>query len=131
VARVALDASVLIAFLDAADEQHQRAVELLRPQLAAGAQILVGASVYAEILIRPLQQETDATVDEFLDAIAATIVPVDRALARRAAGLRARQRGLRLPDALALAAAVTSRAHLLTLDQRLARIAAHAPWTSA
>ncbi len=121
--RVALDADVLIAFLDAADEQHQRAVEVLRPELAAGRRMLLSASVYAEIMVRALEQATDATVDEFLEAIGATIVPVDRTLARRAAELRARHRALRLPDAFSLATALTTDAALLTLDHRLARIA--------
>lgn len=123
-ARVALDADVLIAFLDAADPQHHAAVELLRPRLAAGDRILLSASVYAEVMVRPLQRGTQATVDAFLDAIDATVVPIDRALARRAAALRAEHRGLRLPDALSLAAARVNAAALLTLDVRLARVAA-------
>jgi predicted nucleic acid-binding protein len=127
VARVAVDADVLIAFLDAADAQHQAAVELLRPRLAAGDHILLSASVYAEIMVRPLQRGTQATVDEFLDAINATVVPIDRALARSAAALRAEHRGLRLADALSLAAARVNAAELLTLDVRLARVAANEP----
>jgi predicted nucleic acid-binding protein len=127
VARVALDADVLIAFLDGADAQHQAAVELLRPRLAAGDQILLSASVYAEVMVRPLQRGTQATVDDFLDAINATVVPIDRTLARRAAALRAEHRGLRLPDALSLAAAHVNAAELLTLDVRLARVATNEP----
>jgi predicted nucleic acid-binding protein len=127
VARVALDSDVLIAFLDAADAQHHAAVELLRPRLAAGDQILLGASVYAEVMVRPLQRGTQATVDEFLGAIDATVVPIDRALARRAAALRAEHRTLRLADALSLAAARANAAALLTLDVRLARVAAGEP----
>jgi len=124
VARVALDADVVIAFLDAGDDQHDRAVELVRERLAAGDEILVGASVYAEILIRPLQRGADAAVDAFLDGIGAAVVPIDRDAARLAAQLRARHRSLRLPDALALAAALSADAELLTLDKRLRRVAA-------
>jgi len=40
-ARVALDADVVIAFLDASDAQHQLAVELLREHLASGDDILI------------------------------------------------------------------------------------------
>jgi predicted nucleic acid-binding protein len=123
VAAVALDADVVIAFLDAGDDQHERAVEELRPRLAAGDAVLVGASVYAEVMVRPVESGTDAKVDEFVDAIGATVVPVDRTLARRAAELRARHHSLRLPDALSLATALVSDADLLTLDQRLRRIA--------
>jgi predicted nucleic acid-binding protein len=123
VAAVALDADVVIAFLDAADDQHERAVEELRPRLAAGDDVLVGAGVYAEVMVRPVQLGTENNVDEFLDAIGATVVAVDRGVARRAAELRARHRSLRLPDALSLASALASDATLLTLDQRLRRVA--------
>ena len=122
-AAVALDADVVIAFLDAADDQHERAVDELRPRLAAGDAVLVGASVYAEVMVRPVEAGTEAKVDEFLDAIGATVLPVDRGVARRAAELRARYRSLRLPDALSLASALASDADLLTLDRRLARVA--------
>jgi predicted nucleic acid-binding protein len=120
---VALDADVLIAFLDASDEQHERAVEALRRPLAVGEQIVLGASVYAEVIVRPLQRGTHTIVDEFLDAVGARVIAIDQPLARRAAQLRARHRSLRLPDALALATALASDAALVTLDQRLRRIA--------
>jgi predicted nucleic acid-binding protein len=55
VARVALDAGLLIAFLDPGDAQHERAVDELRPRLADGVRF----------------------------------VPADRAIAHRAARLRA------------------------------------------
>jgi predicted nucleic acid-binding protein len=123
VARVALDADVVIAFLDAGDDQHERAVDLLRPLLGAVAEIAIGASVYAEVMVRPLARGTGATVDEFIDAIGATVLAIDRELARLAAGLRARHRSLRLPDALSLATALVTDADLITLDQRLHRVA--------
>jgi predicted nucleic acid-binding protein len=123
-ADVALDADVVIAFLDPADEQHDAAVEALRPHLAAGTRLVLSASVYAEILVRPLQRGTDAVVEEFVDAIGADVVPVNRDIARRAAGLRARHRSLRLPDAFSLATAMAAPADLLTLDNGLRRIAA-------
>lgn len=122
-ARVALDADVVIAFLDAGDAQHERAVDLLRPRLAAGDEILIGASVYAEVMVRPLARGTGGRVDEFIDAIGATVLAIDRELARRAAGLRVRHRSLRLPDALSLATALMAGADLVTLDQRLRRVA--------
>jgi predicted nucleic acid-binding protein len=119
-ARVALDADVVIAFLDPSDAQHQRAVELLGEHLASGDDTLIAATVYAEVIVRPLQNGTDATVDEFLAAIGAHLVAVDQALARRAAELRARHAALRLPDAISLATALAGAAELLTLDRGLA-----------
>jgi predicted nucleic acid-binding protein len=126
VALVALDADVVIAFLDPGDDQHERAVDELRPRLAAGDELLLSATVYAETIVRPLQQGTDATVDQFLDAAGVTVVPVDRRIARRAAALRSEHRSLRLPDALSLATALTAGATLLTLDHKLQQISRRA-----
>jgi predicted nucleic acid-binding protein len=122
VARVVLDAEVLIAFLDPSDAQHARAVPLLREHLTAGAELSVPATVYAEILVRPLQNAIDAMVDEFLTAATVGVIPVDRGLARAAAQLRARPPSLRLPDAMCLAAALQSDAALLTFGERLAKL---------
>ena len=121
-ARVALDADLLIAFLDPGDAQHERAVDELRPRLADGDELLIGATVYAELMVRPLQQRSDATVDGFLDAAGVRFVATDRAIARRAARLRADHPALRLPDAMSLATALGSDATLLTLDKKLQRI---------
>ena len=118
-ARVTLDADLQIAFLDPGDAQHERAVDELRPYLTAGDDVLVGATVYAEVMVHPPQQRTDATVDGFLDAAGVRFVPSDRAIAHRAARLRADHPALRLPDAMSLATALVSDAALLTLDKNL------------
>jgi predicted nucleic acid-binding protein len=120
---VRLDADIVIAFLDPGDDQHATAVAELRPRLAAGDKLLVAASVYAETIVQPLQDGTDATVDEFFDAAGIEIVPLDRAVARRAATLRAEHRSLRLPDALSLATALAVDAALITFDKELRQIA--------
>ena len=73
-------------------------------------------------MVRPMARGTDGTVDEFLDAINATVIAVDRPVAGLAAQLRGRYRSLRLPDALSLATALAAGAALLTLDSRLSRI---------
>ena len=122
-ARVALDADVVIAFLDPSVAQHQQAVELLREHLAGGDDILIAATVYAEVIVKPLQHGTDGTVDQFLSAVGAHVVDVDRALARRAAQLRGRHGAVRLPDALSLTTALINDARLVTLDRALQRIA--------
>jgi predicted nucleic acid-binding protein len=123
VARVALDADIVIAFLDPGDDQHAAAVAELRPRLAAGDELFVAATVYAETIIRPLQQGTDATVDQFLDSASIAVIPIDRAIARRAAALRAEHESLRLPDAMSLATAIMTDSTLLTLDKKLRKIA--------
>ena len=125
-ARVALDADVVIAFLDPADDQHARAVAELKPRLQAGDELIVGATAYAETMVRPLQQGYHATVDGFLDDAGIAIAPVDRSVARRAAHLRSKHASLRLPDALSLATAHAADATLLTLDKKLQRLAIRA-----
>jgi predicted nucleic acid-binding protein len=126
VARVALDADVVIAFLDPGDDQHATAIAELRPRLAAGDELVAAATVYAESIMRPLQQGSDATVDEFFDAAGISIVPIDRAVARRAAVLRAEHQSLRLPDAMSLATALVTDSALLTLDKKLRQVARRA-----
>jgi hypothetical protein len=74
----------------------QHAIELLRPRLAADGRVILAASVYAEILVHPTKRGTDHTIDEFLRAIGADIIAVDRHVARRAAQLRASHNALRL-----------------------------------
>ena len=125
-ARLALDADIVIAFLDPGDDQHAAAVAQLRARLAAADELLVGATVYAETIVRPLQQGTDATVDGFLDSAGIAVVPIDREIARRAAALRAENPSLRLPDAMSLATAIATESTLLTLDTKLRRIAQRA-----
>ncbi len=122
-ARVALGADIVIAFLDPGDDQHATAVAELRPRLAAGDELLAAATVYAESIVRPLQQGTAATVDDFFDAAGISIVAIDRAVARRAAMLRAEHQSLRLPDAMSLATAIVTDSALLTLDKKLRQVA--------
>jgi predicted nucleic acid-binding protein len=126
VARLALDADIVIAFLDPGDDQHTAAVARLRPRLAAGDELLVAATVYAETIVRPLQRGTDATVDQFLDSAGIAVIPIDRAIARRAAALRAQHPSLRLPDAMSLATSIATSSTLLTLDKKQRRIAQRA-----
>jgi predicted nucleic acid-binding protein len=97
VATVALDADVLIAFLDASDDHHQHAIDILRPRLAAGDRIVLAASVYAEILVYSLKRGSEKAVDDFLAAISAHIIPIDCDIARRAAQLRSAHHSVRLP----------------------------------
>jgi len=116
-----LDAGVVIAGLDAGDAHYTAAAEALRAARDRDDSFVVPASAYAEILVRPARRgaATVARVDAALDALAIAVADADRTIARRAAMLRARHQGLRLPDALVIATAVELDAdHLLTTDQR-------------
>jgi predicted nucleic acid-binding protein len=123
VGEVALDADVVIAFLDSANAQHRTAVEILEPRIAARDTLLMPASVYAEILVQPLRTGVAEQVDRAIADLRIQVLSLDRPIARQAAELRAKDATLRLPDALALATAFQHRAAFLTLDLRLRRIA--------
>jgi predicted nucleic acid-binding protein len=124
VGAIALDAGVLIGFLNRDDAHHASARKLIATAERAGDRIVIAASVYVEAIVAPLRVGRAHEVDEFLAALAVEVLPVDRELAREAAQLRARHRTLRLPDAMARAVARKSQAELKTFDRRLARIAA-------
>jgi predicted nucleic acid-binding protein len=99
---------------------------LIADRLAASDRMVVPASAYAELLVGPMRRgpEAVATVDDFLAALPAEVVPLGREVARAAAELRARHPGrLRLPDAFVLGTAIELGADLvLTADRRWPRI---------
>lgn len=119
-ALIVLDASVVIAHLDSADAFHMSATSVLLEY--ATDDLRLPASAYAESLVDPARK---GRLDDARDAIATLqlqIVPVDRLVAEKAASLRARERGLRLPDALVLACGEHLRADaIVTADRRWRR----------
>jgi predicted nucleic acid-binding protein len=117
---VALDASVVIGLLESTDAHHERAIEAL--QECEGAPFSMAASAYSEVLVRPLLMGSEGAVEAFVEDLLVEIVPLDRAIARRAAELRAEHERLRLPDAVVLASAESREARLLTFDERLAQL---------
>jgi len=120
VALIVLDASVVIAHLDPDDALHASATSTLLE--CAQDDLRLPASAYAESLVDPARK---GRLDETRDALAALqleVVPIDRAVAERAASLRAHERGLRLPDALVLACGELLGADaVLTADRRWRR----------
>jgi predicted nucleic acid-binding protein len=124
VGAIALDADVVIGFLNRDDPHHAAARKLIAAAERDGDRLVMAVSVYAETMVGPLRAGLGDVVDDFIAAFAVELVPVDRDLARETAILRARHRTLRLPDAMALAVARLVKAELKTFDRRLARIAA-------
>lgn len=122
-ALVVVDSGVLIGFLDADDALHQASRRALAER--DRDDLRIPASVYAEVLVAPFRTGTRAVraVDEFLTEWSIQVEAVTAPIARRAAGLRARRRGLRLPDALVIALAEELDADaLLTADAAWRRI---------
>ena len=121
-ARLVLDASVLIAYFSPLDAHHASAVARLRR--ASGDECIVIASVLAEILVHPYRVGPEAVseVEAALAALRMVVLPIDASLARRAAELRASNTRLRLGDALVIAAGDALNAEVVTADASWSRI---------
>ena len=121
-----VDAGVIIGVLDATDAHHAAAVRMLSGAIDAGDQLVVPASVYAEVLVGPARsgKSGQRAVDEFLADLPADVEPITRQSAARAAELRARHgTRLRLPDALVVASALHLKAdRIFTTDRRWPRL---------
>ena len=114
---IVLDASVANAALAADDAHHDAAVAAL-----AGAnddELVLAATTRAEILVGPARVggKALAAARGFVDGC--ETVPVSGAIADGAAALKARHRGLSLPDAIALVVAEMIEADAVwTFDRR-------------
>jgi predicted nucleic acid-binding protein len=115
-----LDAGVLIAFLDQSDAHHHSATNALHEARSSGDRLRMAASAVAEALVGPWRRgETAArTVRDVLEALPIDVLPLDLPTADVAARLRGSHRGLRLPDALVIATAVTAEADRLVTTDR-------------
>ena len=114
---IVLDASVAIAALSADDARHDAAVDELAG--ASDDELVLAATTRAEILIGParLGGKALAAARDFADGC--ETVPVSAAIADDAAALKARHRGLSLPDAIALVVAEAIDADAVwTFDRR-------------
>jgi len=102
---VALDSAAVVAFLDQDDVLHGAADVAIRKLIAAN-RFFASAVTFAEILTGVhMQHHDEEVVRGFFDDLVAGILPVETAIAERAARLRADHKALRMPDALILATA--------------------------
>ncbi len=119
---VVLDSSVLLALLDPHDAHHL-ACRAAYP--VPGSRHITSTSALAEVLVGASRLGGDAVAaaEARVDVIVDQVCPVDRAVARAAAGIRAEHPTIRLPDALILATAATAEADVvLTADRRLGAV---------
>ena len=117
---IVLDASVLIAHLDATDNHHERAGVILRDAVEEP----LGASpiTLAEVLVGPARAgEVDRATALLHELDVTSLRLLDDAPARLAV-LRA-DTGLKLPDCCVLLAAEQTRGAVATFDDRLANAA--------
>lgn len=118
---VVVDASVLLGVLDPQDAHHAASVRSLRLARSRGRQVLLPASAFAEVLVGAARLGAEAVkrTEAFVDSVVDVVQPIDRDVARIAAGLRADHKSVRLPDALVLAVGrITNASAILTADAR-------------
>ncbi len=115
-----LDASVLIAYLDAEDAQHKAAETLLASEI--DDDFAANPLTIAEVLVGPSRTgRLDAARSALRElAVAQWPFPADAAV--RLARLRA-DTGLRMPDCCVLLAAQDAAARVAAFDDRLVRAA--------
>ena len=114
---IVLDASVAIAALAADDAHHDAALSALAS--VSDDDLVLAATTRAEILVGPARVGGKAltAARDFVDGC--ETVPVSVAIADDAAALKARHRGLSLPDTIALVVAETIDADSVwTFDRR-------------
>lgn len=113
---IVLDASVLIAHLDANDAHHERASALL---LALADEPLRASPItLAEVLVAPARAARLDAAKVGLRTLGVTAVPFRDDAPERLASLRA-STGLKLPDCCVLHAAEVACAGLATFDDQL------------
>lgn len=121
---VVLDSDAVVGFLDRDDSLHDAADAAIRDVIGEH-RILVSAVTYAEVLAGArLGHHDEVAVGGFFTELISAILPVDIAVADRAAELRSRFRLLRMPDALILASADTEASVelVVTGDRQIAKV---------
>lgn len=122
-ARISVDSAPLIYFLEDHRTLAARFAPLFEAEATGTIEIVVSAIAVAEVLAGPLKAGNEALAGRYRRALAAwQIVPVDVELAILAARLRAAH-GLRLPDAIHAATAISAGCvALVTLDRDFSRL---------
>lgn len=114
---IVLDASPLIAYFDAADALHDRAVARVRT--LGGQQLAISPLTLAEVLVGPTRSGSLDLIRTGLKVLRVQEIGLPDDAAVRLASLRAMTR-LKLPDCCVVLAAQQRAAAVLTFDDRLA-----------
>ncbi|MDQ3359226.1 MAG: PIN domain-containing protein [Actinomycetota bacterium] len=117
---IALDASVLVAYLFEQDAHHDDAVRWV--ETWGPGSTCLSALTLAECLVLPTRAGRAETVVDLLAGWETVVLPVTVEDAVGLARLRAGS-GLRMPDCVVVHAAMTVGAQLATFDSRLADVA--------
>lgn len=119
---IVVDASVLIAHLDARDTHHQKAEALL--EAAAATPLGANTITIAEVLVGPARARRLEEASAALARLGLREIGLGEGAAPRLATMRA-QTGLKLPDCCVLLAAEDEEAEgVASFDNRLAAVVA-------
>jgi len=118
---IVLDASVLIALVEAADPHHERAARLLAGH--ADQEFGISPITLAEFLVGPVRAGRVRAARSAVAALDLQTLDLPDDAGLRLARLRVTS-GLRMPDCCVLLAAQVADAAIATFDQRLERAAA-------
>jgi len=121
---VVLDSGAVVGFLDRQDVLHDAADAGVR-ELVRGQRLLASVVTYAEVLTGArLGHHNENDVAGFFTGLLSAVLPVDVAVADKAADLRSRFKSLRMPDALILATAETDPEVelIVTGDRQLTKV---------
>jgi predicted nucleic acid-binding protein len=115
-----LDTDVVIAALDRSDFHHRAAAAGFARFEAEGAELLICSVNYAEVLVRPAQDErTLRAASEAIAGLGIRVQAPGSSIARLAA--RHRNLGISLADGFALATAERAGADVASFDKRVRR----------
>ncbi|MEP6776762.1 MAG: type II toxin-antitoxin system VapC family toxin [Chloroflexota bacterium] len=126
VARLGIDTAPVIYFIEA-HARFERVVAPIFKLIADGRLIGITSTItLTEVLVQPFMSANVRLQQEYRDILLYSpnfeVVPIDLNVAERAAELRARY-GLRAPDALQIAAALSSGCEaFVTNDSKLQRV---------
>ncbi len=125
---IVLDAHVLIGFLDATDPHHAASLDLLERRFVDG--FATSVLTAAETLVHPTRANRQDAAMAALLRIGVQLIALNATDAVALARVRTTYR-LRMPDAVALHAAISTGAELATFDEVLSAAADRAGVTVA
>lgn len=120
---IILDATVVIAYLDADHAHHHEAVAILQWAAESDRALGIGTITLAEVLVKAVQEDALARTMAILRELEIREIMLPDHAAEDLAKLRVRTR-LKMPDCTVLAVAQAHVAAIATFDRRLATMAA-------
>ena len=117
---IVVDANILIGLYDPEDANHSAAERLLLAN--AGENLAMSALTLTEFLVRPVSVGKVTQAEALISTLGIVVSSLSAADAPHIAHVRA-QTKLKLPDAVVLWLAQSLSATLMTVDDRLAKVA--------